>query len=382
VHPDELKVDAKPRSDIHIETASYRLTLSRAHGGCLTSFVTKDGELLDGFGLDLVAFHDEGGLWRLGHEFAGGRFSELERASARPAHVKVDTKPGEVVVTLRSELQGETFIRTLTCRSGDPFLRVHVEGVARPRVTVTCRFDTRLHPSTLEMDTVGGIIERPRERLYSPTFWPVPSRLSLRDGGHAMHALFESPTAVSLSAAGALEWIIARNAEKERAFRWLPVLAHPIGGTNDDRQVHDAALLGGPCPVALAAAQRKVELSWLPPRQREAGASARELVRCDTDGVVVRALKRAEQGDALLLRLFCESPKGARVRLKLEQAVVTKAFMSDAMERTLEPLKVEDDGSVVVPVTQRLTTLRLSIHPEPSSPAAKPTSLHLIAPTA
>jgi hypothetical protein len=356
----EVVVDERPRSDeVLIETKHYRLKLSRAHGGCLTSFVTRDGELLDGFGFDLVAFHDEGGLWRLGHEFAGGRFSELQRASTGPAQLSLSRQPGEVRVILRSELQGEPWTRTLICRADDPFLKLRVEGVARARVTVTCRFETRLHPSTLQMDTVGGVIERPREKLYSPTFWPVPSRLSVRDG-HALHALFEAPTAASLSAAGALEWIVARNAEKERAFRWLPVLAHPIGGSNPDVQVHEAALLGGPCPVALASAQRQIELNWLPAAERSAGRSVRERVRCDTDGVVVKALKRAARGEGVMLRVFCESPTGACVRLKLHDAAVKKAWLSDALERTGAPLTVEPDGTVVVPVTERMTSLKLA----------------------
>jgi hypothetical protein len=360
-HAAEVSLDARARSDeVLIETPTYRLKLSRAHGGCLTSFVTRDGELLDGFGFDLVAFHDEGGLWRLGHEFAGGRFSELERSSGRPARIQLEQTPGQVRVVIRSELQGETFVRTLTCRADDPFLHVKVFGYARPRVTVTCRFETTLHPVTLEMDTVGGVISRPREKLYSPTFWPVPSRLSVRDG-HALHALFESPTAASLSMGGALEWIVARNAEKERAFRWLPVLAHPIGGSCHDAQVHEAALLGGPCPIALAAAQRQLELSWLPPQQRVAGASARARVRCDTDGVVVRALKRVERGDGLLVRLFCETPAKAPVRVRLEHAAVKEAFLCDALERTQERLCVEPDGHVVVPLSGRLTSLRLHV---------------------
>jgi hypothetical protein len=344
--------------EVLIATPHYRLKLSRAHGGCLTSFATRDGELLDGFGFDLVAFHDEGGLWRLGHEFAGGRFEELQRASTGSAQLSLVRQPGEVRVMLRSELQGEPWIRTLTCRADDPFLRLSVEGVARSRVTVTCRFETRLHPSTLQMDTVGGVIERPRERLYSPTFWPVPSRLSVRDG-HALHALFEAPTAASLSGSGALEWIVARNAEKERAFRWLPVLAHPIGGSNHDVQRHDAALLGGPCPVALASAQRQMELDWLPTAERPAGRSVRERVRCDTEGVVVKALKRLARGQGLMLRVFCEAPTGACVRLKLRHAAVKRAWLSDALERTGQPLTVEADGTVVVPVTERMTSLKL-----------------------
>ncbi len=294
--PLSLNVHASPRGDdIRIETSAYRLTLSRAHGGCLTSFVTREGECLSGVGFDLVAFHDEGGLWRLGHEFAGGRFSVLERASQRPAKVELTQTPGEVVVRIRSQLQGERFVRTLTCRADEPHVRLRVEGVAAARITVTCRFETALHAETLEMDTLGGIITRPRERLYSPTFWPVPSRLTLRQG-RALTALFEAPTAAALGKSGCLEWIVARNAQKERAFRVLPVLAHPIGGSCSDIQIHEAALLAGDDAVELAATQRQLELAWLPEVYRGLFAAAHRLVRCDTAGVSVRAVKRHPEG--------------------------------------------------------------------------------------
>jgi hypothetical protein len=49
---------------VHVQTAHYRLTLSEARGGCLTSFVVAGRECLSGLGFDLVAMHDEGGLWR------------------------------------------------------------------------------------------------------------------------------------------------------------------------------------------------------------------------------------------------------------------------------------------------------------------------------
>lgn len=354
-----LGVDSRGQS-ILLEGPHFKLTLSRADGGCLTSFVTPDGELLKGPGFDLAAFHDDGGLWRLGHEYRGGAFRELERASQRPARVHVHREGARVTVRIHSELGGERFLRRLDLDAGSPFIRLTTRGVARSRSTVTCRFEVALAPATLSMDTVGGVIDRPHERQYSPTFWAVPSWLTL-DDGKVMHSLFESPTAVSLSPAGALEWIVARNAPKERAFGWLPVLAHPIGGTNPDVQVHHAALMG---QGDLTAARRELELHWLPERHRAASEHADELVQCDTAGVSIKAVKRSGLGD-VMIRLYREAPPGNQVRVWLKDRDIVEAWTCDALERHLQPLTIEAGGRVVVPLSGRLTSIRLNCLPLP-----------------
>jgi hypothetical protein len=222
--------------------------------------------------------------------------------------------------------------------------------VARARYTVTCRFETSLCPTTLEMDTVGGVIRRPRERQYSPTFWPVPSRLTVEQD-RVLHALFETPTAAALSGVGALEWIVARNAVKERAFGFIPVLAHPIGGTNGDIQVHEAALMAqGDVSAALR--------TYLPEAH-----GADELVQCDDSAVRVHAIKRSHDGDGVTVRLFCEKPRSEPVRLWLNGHRVRTAFACDALERELHALTVEPEGCVVVPLSARLTSVRLGHSP-------------------
>ena len=349
-----IGVDTRGQS-IALETAHCKLTISRADGGCLTSFVTHEGELLDGPGFDLVAFHDDGGLWRLGHEFRGGRFEAIEHASARPAEVCVRPEPTHVSVHITSELAGERFTRQLELDADSPLLRLSTRGVARNRTTITCRFQVALSPQSLAMDTVGGEIERPRERQYSPTFWPVSSRLTL-DDGRVLHALFEAPTAVSLSPAGALEWIIARNAPREVAFGWLPVLAHPIGGTNPEVQVHHAALLGR---SDLIAARRTLELHWLPDLHRSAFEHAEGLVCCDHESVKINAARRSGPAGEVTLRLYRAQPLENPVRVWIPERQVRLAWACDALDRPLRQLVVEPGGRVVVPLTARLTSVRI-----------------------
>ena len=296
--------------EVVVESDVYRLRFAEAKGGCLTSLVVEGDEQLRGLGFDLLAFADEGGLWRLGHEFAGGRFAEIDRASQRRSDIEIARNDSGLVLRIASELAGGRFTRTVSCRAEDPFLRLTVEGAVSRRVTVTCRCDVIPGATALEMDTVGGSIERPPIRFHTPTFWSVPSLVSLRGGAHAFHVGFEAPTAVSFNPPRSLEWIVARNASKERAFGFLPVLAHPIGGTSDEVQTHRSALLvtqGGAVPAEV---RRRIHLAWYPEGQSSLRRFADTLVRCDDPAVAIVALKRADVGGGIIVRLGNRSPLG------------------------------------------------------------------------
>lgn len=360
--PRPVLVLERAGGELRVRGPHYAFTLSPARGGCLTSLTLEGLEVLRGPGLDLVVFHDEGGLWRLGHEYAGGRFSPIARASARAATVETREEGGVLTVVVTTTLRGARFTRTLVCDPAQPFLRVSVEGAAPRRSTVTCRLETSLEPESLEMDTLGGTISRPRERLHSPTFWPVPSRLTCAHGGRTLHALFDTPTAASMGPSGDLEWIVARNATKERAFRLLPVLAHPIGGTNDEAQTHSAALLGsrgGGAAGALRSARAALEEAWLPASHQAARRFADALVQCDAQDVRVLAFKPAEDGAGLILRLLAHAPSSAPARLTLPRHQVHRAWRCDGRERDLWPLHVDARGRVTVELAGRFATVRL-----------------------
>lgn len=346
-------------ASLHVEAGPYALTFSEDRGGCLTSLVAHGAELLDGLGMDLVAYADEGGLWRLGHEYRGGGFTEVDRASRRHARVEAIERDAVLVVSAVAEVGGATFTRVVTCGADAPYVRLHVTGAAPRRRTITCRWETALSPAALEMDTVGGHIERPHERHYQPTFWPVPSFLSLRSPERSLHVSFEAPTAASFRATGALEWIVARNAPKERAFYGLlPVLAHPIGGTVDEVQTHDAALFVAEDEGAVAEVRRRVERAWLPAGHAHLEERAGALVLCDDPAVAIVAVKRADVGDGVIVRLGTDDLTPRTVRLWLAGSELARASRADVRERDLEDLAVES-GAAEVPLRGRFTTVRL-----------------------
>lgn len=343
---------------LHVRTARHRLTFSKDRGWCLTSLVLDGQEQLDGLGLDLVTHSDDGGLWRLGHEYRGGGFREVDRASRRPAKVEVTELGDAIRVRITSDLRGARFTRTVTCPAFDPLLHVRVSGAPARRTTVTCQFAIAGEPLALHMDTLGGRIERPHERVHQPTFWPVPSVLSLECASRSLHVGFEAPSAVSYSPARGLEWIVARNALKERAFGLLPVLAHPIGGTSDEEQTHDAALFATPEAGVSAEMRRLLEVAWLPEMSRPLKHLARSLVSCDDPAVAFAAVKRADAGSGVIVRLSSARACARTVRVWLPSAELDSAARCDALERDLGPLGVHE-GRAVVPLDTRLTTVRL-----------------------
>ena len=350
--------------ELHVQTAHHRLTFSKERGGCLTRLVLDGEERLHGLGLDLVAYADDGGLWRLGHEYRGGRFKEIDRASKRPARVSVHQTGDTVSVVVESQLSGTRFVRTVTCRRDDPLLEVTVTGFAGRRETVTCCTQMKHDPVSLEMDTLGGHILRPRERGHAPTFWPVPSTLTLRGKETSVHVSFEAPTAVAFNPDHSLEWIVARNPVKERAFGLLPVLAHPIGGTVDERQTHSAAFFattGQPMSCELRAT---LAVAWLPERVRALKLMATASVVCDDPRVSFAAVKRADAGGGVIVRVMREElgPRTVHIEVAPDVGTICAAFTCDALEENLAPLEVVG-GRVEIILQARLTSLRLVLSP-------------------
>jgi hypothetical protein len=352
---------------LQIQTAHHRLTFSKERGGCLTSLVMDGEEQLGGLGLDLVAYADDGGLWRLGHEYRGGTFREVDSTSRRPARIELTETEHAIRVVIQSDLRGKAFTRTITCGRSDPFIGICVEGFAARRLSVTCRLEMVDRHVTLEMDTVGGSIVRPRERVHQPTFWPVPSLLTLQGASSGVHVGFEAPTAVSFRPDHTLEWIVARNPMKERAFGLLPVLAHPIGGTVDELQTHRAALFVTRGRGVCTEVRRCLENGWLSPAHQRLRERALCSVRCDDPTVAFRAVKRADEGSGVIVRLACEVPTPRTVRVWIASQIVSGAFLCNAREETLRPLAIEA-GRVLLPLEARLTTIRLMV-PDAHAPS-------------
>jgi hypothetical protein len=349
---------------VHVEGPHYRLEISERQGGCITSLRRQhDGtEWLAGPSNDLCAYVDSGGLWRMGHEYRGGRFAEIERASRGPARVSVTSQPGRLHVRVESVLAGRPVTRFLELRGDTPVIRMKIIGMAGLRRTVTCRFHPALRATSLRMDVPGGAIERPQRRIYDPTFWAARSFASVSEDERAMVAMLGGPACVALRGDGAMEWVALRNAPRETAFGILPLPAHPASGTDHDANVFDYAVTfadEGTEPCWSVVAERVLSEAWLEPEAVALAGHADRLIAVDRADVRVVAVKPASRGHGFVARLQRLATGPARAELVCPARNIRAASLCDALERDREPLRVQQ-GRAEVPLESTLTSVRFS----------------------
>jgi len=351
------------------KTPYYVVELSEDAGGAISRAWNPATQkpLLKGVSNDLVSYYDMGGLWRMGHEFWGGRFKELHRASERPAQLKVRELEGGLEVACVTELDGQTMKRLLWFRSDSPVIRFRVEGLAAERRTVTVRFATDVSASRLVMDAVGGIVVRPPQRIYNPTFWPIQHFLHFQDdaNGSGLALCLGMPGAASYRRDGRLEVIALRNATCERAFGFFPLLGLPAVGHERASHSFDYAILFTPAgdwhendisQVALTISDNP----WDTTGHAELRALAASAVTTSRPEVVVTAVKPASRGEGLIVRLSTLTGFGASVEVTIRGRDLKAAFLCDARERDLKPLEVNGQTArLTMPGT--IATVRLVI---------------------
>ena len=354
---------------VEIKTPHYVIELAEDAGGAITrawSPVTQK-PLLKGISNDLVSYCDLGGLWRMGHEFWGGKFKELHRASERLAQLKVRELEGGLEVACVTELDGQTMQRLMWFRSDSPVIRLRVEGLAAERRTVTVRFDTDVSASRLVMDAVGGVVARPPQRMYKPTFWPLQHFVHFQDdaSGRGLALCLGMPGAASYRRDGRLEAIALRNATCERAFGLFPLLGLPAVGHERASHTFDYAILFTPAGdwrengIPLVA-QSIPNNPWDTTGHAELRALAASAVTTNSPEVVVTAVKPASRGEGLIVRLTTFTSFGLPVDVTIRDRHLKAAFLCDARERDLKPLEVQGQTAhLVMPGT--IATVRLVI---------------------
>ena len=351
---------------LRVDGDFYSLEFDERVGGCLTNWVDRQSgrELLVGLGADLILYEDSGGLWRMGCEFRGGAWRELMSSSLGRATIRARETSGLLVVECESQIEGRVWLRRFWLRNDSPIVRLQTAAALGRRRSAAIRFAFDFRPQSLWMDVPGGVVNRPLHRHFEPTFWAAQNFAHVCAGdGWGLAAAFFAPGSIAANETGAVEWVIGRNATRERAFGFLPLAGHPARGVVDEEQTLDCAFwptaAGGwranRLPETAAQALRP---SWIDPRQPNLGAAADALVVAQGAGASVAAVKRADRGDGWIVRLFAFGAEPAETRLTVADRPVFVAWRCDARERDLEPLIVEN-GSVRVPMHAGIETVRL-----------------------
>ncbi len=382
-----------------VVTDLYRLVIEPSGGGCVTRWETAGGEsLLASPGLRPACYAENGGLWRMGMEFPGGAFREVDKA--RPL-ATIEARCGEdsAEVLVRSLVAGQACTMRIRLRSGDPLVRVQMSMRVPPRRCVVLRLATRFDAASLVMAVPGGLVVRPLAKLYDPTFWPLHSLAWTSEealsgsspewhspsggdversagpspAGFAVASAF--PTALSASSDGILEVITGRNAPKELGWGVLPRPALPARGYERNTVVSDLAfwpvVAGTPASGTPASGTLGEGLGAMlasgagalwPDDDHMApvrAAMRAQFVLSDPDLALV-ALKRASRGEGIICRIMApQLGEATSVELASKALPVSKAFRCDARERDLEELVVRRRRVVEVPLSSSITTLRL-----------------------
>jgi hypothetical protein len=354
-------------SIVEVRTRHYVIKLDEAAGGCIVGAWSPDTQrqLLAGISNDLVSYKDRGGLWRMGHEFKGGMFKEVAKASERSAHIDAREHNGGLEISCAVDVDGHEVRRLMLFRKDSSVIQLSVEGRAAEGRTVCVSFDTGLSPDGLAMDVPGGFVVRPLKKFYDPTFWPAQQFVHVRDhaSDNGVAVLLALPGAVSCSAEGRVQAVALRNAVREKMYGLIPIPAMPATGHERYSYTFEYALLftaSGDWHVnGIDVLSRQIVHS---PLAGDELAPVRSLIKglvaTDRGDVAVTVVKPASRGQGIIVRLITYTNSGTKVTLSMRDRAVIGAYLCDARERDLDRLEVSG-GAVRLTMPGNIATVRL-----------------------
>ena len=320
--------------------------------------------LLTGMSNEVIGYRDSGGLWRMGYEFVGGVWRETLRASMQPGKMWVREHENGIEIVSTVRLGGEDIRQRIWFSTESPLIYFRVEGRAPQGYSLAIRFETGIHSQHLTMDTPGGVISRPPQKIYSPTFWPLHHFVHVQDEdtGKGFAVFQRLPGAVSYQEDGRLELIVMRNATRETAFRMIKLPANPASDHESEPYTFEYALLftekGDWLENKLHLLARDVENNpWQFPGDRALLDLAEPVVVVSPTDVRVTAVKLASRGEGVIVRLNAPAPLESTVVIS-PGFKVSEAFLCDARERDVCPLEVANN-TVQLEMHGSISTVRL-----------------------
>lgn len=356
---------------LKVENRFYAVELDGKQGGCITSwqYPLLGRQVLAGPSNDVAIYRENGGLYSIGPELAKGYFRETASACGHPAKISAEEKDGVLVVTVNMELMGRPLVRELFFRGDQPMVRMRLRGQARRGETVTVRFRPALKPGRFIQEVPYGVVERPLQKIYTPTFWAVKNWVDLLDTSEnfGVNLALAAPAAVNAGPDGSLQAIALRYAPAEKVMG----ITTPVGllANGTDPGVHDfdyAFWPHGPEPWLERQVYNQAGLalsdSFIAPGPPDLSALAFAQIKLDRPDVIVTAIKKSETGDFLVVRLFRYSPSPVTVRLSWPGRKIQQALRADALERTQDELPLPG-GQVELTMPFAIATVLLRLAP-------------------
>jgi hypothetical protein len=353
--------------DLTVHTPKYDILLNARNGGSIQVIrENKTGKaLLHPFSAGLVSYKESGGLWRMGCEFPGGMYREVDDSSRHGNTLFIESSPDKLMVRVEHHLKGADLRQSYSITHEEPFFQVGVEGMVLPGYTVCIRFNTHVHSRVITMDEGGGVIERAWEKGFHPTYWPFQQFAFVQNKRSEEGCAFFSdmPGAIRFQPNGVLEAVAIRNATHETALGFIKMPGMPIAG--HERNPHRVSF-------GLVFTQvgdwRENNLPKLfnsfrhqlpdDPFYKEVSIVTNQLVRTDSDQVQILAVKSAWRGDGIIIRLQALDLPVKPVELNFPMWNVQKAWLCDARERDIQPIAVHK-GNLRIHIERTITTLRI-----------------------
>jgi alpha-mannosidase len=157
--------------------------------------------------------------------------------------------------------------------------------------------------------------------------------------------------------------VALRNATREKAYGFIPIMATPASGHEKEDHTFQFALSftsSGNWAENKLPQQGRIYATepWTADENSELHQRLRQEVQISSDQVWLEALKPAWRGEGLIARLQAYTPLPIEVKLGICGWEIGEAYECDARERNIRPVEVRD-GQARLTLRQSITSLRL-----------------------
>jgi alpha-mannosidase len=250
----------------------------------------------------------------------------------------VESRPLRAVIRVKTHFQNSSFVQDITMYAGVPRVDVKMQAEWHEKhILLKVAFPLSVHNDKATFEIPYGSIERPttRNTPAEQAKFEVPARrwADLSDAKHGFSLLNDSKygydakgNVLRLSLLRSPEWPDPHADEGHHEFTYS---LYPHAGTWRDAQT---VRRGYELNTKLIAKQAE--------RHQGPLAARHSFVDVQSDGVVLTAIKKAEDDDSLILRFYEWAGKEGDVKLRLPVSV-RSASETDLMERPIGTLSVQ-----------------------------------------
>jgi len=355
-----------------LENEFIRLKLD-AQSGCITSLFDKQsktdalapaetdtgGPKNFACGNLLQTFYDKPKQWDAWNIDADFEKQHWDLAKADEVKL-IESGPLRAVIRVKKHFQNSTFVQDITMYVGVPRVDVKMQADWHEKhILLKVAFPLSAHSDKATFEIPFGSIERPttRNTPAEQAKFEVPAQrwADISDTTHGFSLLNDSKygydakgNVLRLSLLRSPEWPDPH--ADEGAHEFIYSLYPHAGDWRDAQTVRRGYELN----VKLIAAQASSHEGPLPAEY--------SFIKVLPDNIVLTALKKAEDGDALILRFYEWAGKESDVTLQLP-AGAQSASETDLMERAIGPLPLQNDVVTVHAKPYEIKTVRVQFAP-------------------